>query len=251
MISRALEQVKKFTTSLKGGDRALIPNFPGAWLHEKSKELCKKLIVEEYNELIEAIDTDNWEKIIDGACDLIYVVLFLCVKTNINLEPYWQEVCDNNMTKIGGPIHPETGKQLKPEGWRPPRIKELLELSILRHEAIQRRNASNELIELKTEAQPFHAVWTGLKNYEWRRNDGRAFAVGNHLLLREVTSLGKYTGREILAKITYITGEKTMSKYFPDHVVPEDSEKRWVVLSLEVVEKIDVELDGRISVKNT
>lgn len=42
----------------------------------------------------------------------------------INLGPFFQEVHRTNMHKLKGPKR-EDGKQLKPEGWKPPRIKAL------------------------------------------------------------------------------------------------------------------------------
>ena len=74
--------------------------------------------------------------------------------------------------------------------------------------------------ELKTLVKPFTATWEGNKYYEYRQND-RNFQVGDTLLLREFRldepltddegqliyypDNGKYTGREIRTKITYMT----------------------------------------------
>lgn len=59
--------------------------------------------------------------------------------------------------------------------------------------------------ELKTWTGQFDAVWNGIKTYEIRVND-RGFAEGHHLFLREWDNdRNEYTGRSIVASITYMT----------------------------------------------
>lgn len=59
--------------------------------------------------------------------------------------------------------------------------------------------------ELKTWPAPFAAVRARKKTYEIRRND-RDFQVGDLLWLREwFPETGKYSGRLVVAPITYIT----------------------------------------------
>jgi predicted HAD superfamily Cof-like phosphohydrolase len=43
----------------------------------------------------------------------------------VDLYPFYQEVHKTNMAKLGGPKRAD-GKQLKPPGWSPPRIEEML-----------------------------------------------------------------------------------------------------------------------------
>lgn len=43
----------------------------------------------------------------------------------LDLFPFYEEVHKTNMAKLGGPKR-EDGKQLKPPGWQPPRIAEIL-----------------------------------------------------------------------------------------------------------------------------
>lgn len=67
--------------------------------------------------------------------------------------------------------------------------------------------------ELKTDPEPFMAVWTGKKRFELRRND-RNFQVGDTLILRQTTYSAKemhaqglpleYTGRRFLCTISYV-----------------------------------------------
>lgn len=89
--------------------------------------LRKKLIMEEAQETCEAIDNDDLVEAIDGICDLIYVAIGAAITFGIHdLEPFFDEVHRSNMAKVGG-VQDGDGKILKPEGWQPPRIAELLE----------------------------------------------------------------------------------------------------------------------------
>lgn len=59
--------------------------------------------------------------------------------------------------------------------------------------------------DLKTWPEPFSAVWSGAKTYEIREDD-RGYKVGDGLLLREWDPEAKrYTGREAMAWVTYMT----------------------------------------------
>lgn len=59
--------------------------------------------------------------------------------------------------------------------------------------------------ELKIEPQYYSAVLAGVKTFEIRRND-RDFKIGDEILLAEfVPEENRYTNRELLKQITYIT----------------------------------------------
>ncbi|CAM5579077.1 Domain of Uncharacterised Function with PDB structure [Niallia circulans] len=59
--------------------------------------------------------------------------------------------------------------------------------------------------ELKIEPQYYSAVLAGVKTFEIRRND-RDFKIGDEILLTEfVPEENRYTNRELLKQITYIT----------------------------------------------
>jgi len=90
------------------------------------QRLRRKLIREEVcKELLDGIDNNDLEAIADGAADSIVVILGTCISYGIDLRPVWDEVHETNMAKKGGGKRAD-GKSLKPEGWQPPRIKELL-----------------------------------------------------------------------------------------------------------------------------
>lgn len=66
------------------------------------------------------------EKLADGLADLDYVVEGTRLEFGINGEPIAAEVHRANMTKLDGPKRAD-GKQLKPQNWIGPRIKEHLD----------------------------------------------------------------------------------------------------------------------------
>lgn len=71
-------------------------------------------------------DQANLIDAIDGICDLLYVTLGAAVRLGIDIEPFFAEVQQANMAKVGGDTRPD-GKILKPEGWQPPDIEGVLE----------------------------------------------------------------------------------------------------------------------------
>jgi hypothetical protein len=82
--------------------------------------------------------------------------------------------------------------------------------------------------ELETWLGPFEAIRIGAKRFEFRRDDREPpFAEGDWLHLREwlpkaVHSEGRYTGRTIAARVTYIARG-------PDFDIP----RGYVVMSLD------------------
>lgn len=107
----------------------------------EERVLLAKLVLEESLETIGALgcqvdrhtyevragisDTvDNQEKIIDGACDLIYVATGVLTAMNVPDLPHLTEVCKANDRKFpDGKIakwDAATGKYLKPDGWKGP-----------------------------------------------------------------------------------------------------------------------------------
>ena len=100
-------------------------------------DLRIELIEEEVmKELIPAIRAGDMVHTIDGACDALYVIIGSMVAFGVDIEPFFDEVHRSNMAKIGGPVS-LSGKKLKPLGWQPPRIAEMLQE--LRRQAIHTR----------------------------------------------------------------------------------------------------------------
>jgi predicted HAD superfamily Cof-like phosphohydrolase len=100
-------------------------------------ELRVKLIAEESKEIIDAIEANDLIAAIDGACDLIYVVLGTMIAAGIDLEAFYAEVHRSNMAKVGGPVR-EDGKILKPAGWTPPDLVSVLAKQIERIRNVHR-----------------------------------------------------------------------------------------------------------------
>lgn len=74
-----------------------------------------------------AYDKPDFVEVIDGLADVIYVVLGAAVTFGINLEPFFEEVHRSNMAKEQGGVRGD-GKILKPAGWQPPALEEILEV---------------------------------------------------------------------------------------------------------------------------
>lgn len=65
-------------------------------------------------------------EVIDAICDTIVVLHNTTNAMGIDLAPFFDEVHRSNMAKVGGPVR-EDGKRLKPEGWKPPALRPILD----------------------------------------------------------------------------------------------------------------------------
>ena len=67
----------------------------------------------------------------DGALDVIVVAVGVLHSLGVDPQELWDEVVRSNLAKIdpatGRVRKREDGKVLKPEGWKPPRLAELIE----------------------------------------------------------------------------------------------------------------------------
>jgi predicted HAD superfamily Cof-like phosphohydrolase len=94
--------------------------------------LRMKLIDEEATELRTAMQNDDLVEVADGIADLIYVAIGAAIEYGIPLSEVWDEVHATNMLKVGGAERAD-GKILKPEGWKPPQIEQILQRAQLQH----------------------------------------------------------------------------------------------------------------------
>lgn len=129
-----------------------LPHEDSPGLHKLNFGLLRRLVKEEaleYDEAMRQLQTAMaedaeyshvlrcWAEVIDAMCDIVVVVHNTSNAMGIDLEPFQDEVHQTNMAKVGGPKN-EYGKALKPKGWKPPRIREMLEELLS-----QRSRASN------------------------------------------------------------------------------------------------------------
>ena len=113
-----------------------LPRTIGDPVSQHTFDLADRLITEEYKELQVGFEKfrcaqsfENMAEMVDGACDLIYVVLWAMLKFNIPFDACFAEVQRSNMAKLqddGTVLKDERGKVQKPAGWTPPDIHSIL-----------------------------------------------------------------------------------------------------------------------------
>jgi predicted HAD superfamily Cof-like phosphohydrolase len=102
----------------------LIQRAPGA-IDERTRVLRERLIHEEFEELKEAMGTQDLSAIAKELADLLYVVYGTAVSYGIDMEPVFREVHRSNMSKVGGHKR-EDGKWVKPATYSPARIEPIV-----------------------------------------------------------------------------------------------------------------------------
>ena len=111
-------------------------------IHEEAKEFMLAAGVEYdagLNDYFYEENEVNWPEMIDAMCDILVVTYGAANAMGIDLEPYFAEVHRSNMAKAkdGKIIRRECdGKVLKPDGWNPPRISEMLADEIERNDKV-------------------------------------------------------------------------------------------------------------------
>ena len=117
--------VKEFQTAV-GQHVGQKPEFPDG----DERVLRMRLLKEEFDEYNQGEYNNDLENIAKELADIIYIVCGTAVSYGIPLDKVFDEVHKSNMAKLvdGKPIRREDGKILKPEGWKPPNIKKILNL---------------------------------------------------------------------------------------------------------------------------
>lgn len=103
-------------------DKATFPN-------EKIVELRYDLILEELNELKEAINEKNLKEVADALTDILYVTYGAGHAFGINLDKCFEEVQKSNMSKLdnnGKPIYNEQGKVMKGPNYFKPNLNKFI-----------------------------------------------------------------------------------------------------------------------------
>jgi predicted HAD superfamily Cof-like phosphohydrolase len=98
----------------------------------EERELRGKLLTEEFREYIEAENDNDIVEIADALVDIIYIACGTALSYGIPLEKVFKEVHRSNMAKLvdGKVLRRDDGKIMKPEGWKPPNIKKIIDKDI-------------------------------------------------------------------------------------------------------------------------
>ena len=89
-----------------------------------------ELIKEELGELEVAVNSDDEVEILDAVADIMFTLYGLVAKAGLDkfVDEAFYEVVRSNWTKhVENPVYDENGKVGKPDTYRPPRIKEIIE----------------------------------------------------------------------------------------------------------------------------
>lgn len=129
-MNKMLTQVRDFYIMCRAEDQMM--SAPTAEITKKVKDIRIKLIREEFDELIKAMEENDLVEIADALGDLLYVVIgtVLAYGLQYKMLMIFDEIHRSNMTKAGKDgkcLMREDGKILKPEWWEPPKIKEILD----------------------------------------------------------------------------------------------------------------------------
>lgn len=92
-------------------------------LSQSAVQMCMRLMYEEFDELIDAMVDENPAKIAGECVDLLYTVYGTAVAYGLDLAPFWAAIHAANMQKEP---NPDGGKAIKPEGWKPANLAEIL-----------------------------------------------------------------------------------------------------------------------------
>lgn len=93
-------------------------------MNDRTLELRYKLVDEECEELLEAIEENDPVKIAQECVDVIYVAFGTAIEAGVDLTPIWAAIHEANMQKQ---VNPNGGKTIKPLGWVKPDVAALVE----------------------------------------------------------------------------------------------------------------------------
>ena len=124
--------------SATGSHVAPYPQVP----EDDLKKLRVNLVMEETREAVASIEKGSLPQIAKELCDLMYVVMGTALSCGLNLEPVWDEVHKNNMSKVGGEKRKD-GKILKPANYKEVNVKPLIDDQIMTG-ILRAKNAASE-----------------------------------------------------------------------------------------------------------
>jgi predicted HAD superfamily Cof-like phosphohydrolase len=97
--------------------------------NDNLRALRKRLIREEAEELLEALETENEEHVLKELCDLLYVTIGLADTYGWDYRVAFNRVHSSNMSKLdrdGLPVYDSEGKVLKSENYQAPVLVDLV-----------------------------------------------------------------------------------------------------------------------------
>lgn len=121
-----------FITASKGPPIPTKPALPD----EKWRTLGFSLIEEEFGEFEQALlaaeecdgTNESLAEVADALGDLLYVVMWNCVRWGIPIVDVMAEIQRTNMAKFGpGSLEGPDGKVRKPPGWQPPDLLSIIQ----------------------------------------------------------------------------------------------------------------------------
>ncbi len=93
------------------------------------EELRMKLIMEEMEEIVDALHDEDVVNLAKELSDLLYVVYGMADEYGIPIDACFRAVHESNMTKLGSdgkPVYREDGKVIKGPNYRPPDLNFIL-----------------------------------------------------------------------------------------------------------------------------
>ena len=92
---------------------------------EPTQTLRNRLIQEEFEELQEAMQSNDLSAMAKELADLLYVVYGTAVSLGIDMEPVFKEVHRSNISKVGG-YKRDDGKWVKPPTYSPASLETII-----------------------------------------------------------------------------------------------------------------------------
>ena len=131
MLETPLTMVREFSKAMGQPLDLEHPPANGTYVeaqHEAVK-LRKRLITEEYTEVVDAIEQEPDESVLKELADLVYVTYGYAATFGWDLDEAVRRVHASNMSKLGAdgkPIYRDDGKVLKSENYKKPDLKDLV-----------------------------------------------------------------------------------------------------------------------------
>ena len=107
---------------------------------EATRQLRMRLIQEEFDELKDAMATEDLAGVAKELADLLYVVYGTALAYGMDMEPVFREVHRSNMSKVGGYKRAD-GKWVKPPTYSPAQVEPLLAAQSARDPSLAQQDA--------------------------------------------------------------------------------------------------------------